>query len=186
VSWLRRRFGADIEWLPYDLHPEYPPEGIARADLVARYGDHFQDAVRTLANAAGLPFNPHATRVPNTRTALELAEWARTQGGDAHERLHERIMDAYWREGRDIGSPEELAECVAAAGLDPESAFGAVASGRLSGVVDHWTHWAQAQGIHAIPAFVFEGRVLVSGAQPHEVLARAVRRARESATAEEG
>jgi predicted DsbA family dithiol-disulfide isomerase len=54
------------------------------------------------------------------------------------------------------------------------------------GAVDNWTHWAQAHGIHAIPAFVFEGRVLGSGAQPHEVLARAARRARESATAEEG
>ncbi len=189
--WLRRQLGADVEWLPYDLHPEYPPEGIARADLVARYGDHFHDAIRAMADAAGLPFNPHPERVPNTGHALELAEWARAQGREAHDRLHDRLMDAYWGEGRDIGSREELAACVAAVGLDPADAMSAVDAGRFREVVDGWTAWAQARGIDAIPAFVFEGRILVSGAVPHEVLERAARRAREgderaTATAEEG
>lgn len=189
--WLRRQLGADVAWLPYDLHPEYPPEGIARADLVMRYGDHFHASIRAMADAAGLPFNPHPDRVPNTRRALELAEWARTQGPEAHDRLHDRLMDAYWGEGRDIGSREELAACVADVGLDPAGAMSAVESGRFHGVVDAWTAWAQAQGINAIPAFVFEGRILVSGAVPHEVLERAARRAREieeraPTTAEEG
>jgi predicted DsbA family dithiol-disulfide isomerase len=139
VTWLRRQLGAEVEWLPYDLHPEYPPEGIARAELVARYGDHFHDAIRAMAEAAGLPFNPHPDRVPNTRGALELAEWARTQGSEAHGRLHDRLMDAYWREGRDIGAREELAACVADVGLDPADAMSAVESERFREVVDGWT-----------------------------------------------
>ena len=28
AAWLERRFGASVEWLAFDLHPEYPPEGI--------------------------------------------------------------------------------------------------------------------------------------------------------------
>lgn len=186
MTWLRRQLGAEVEWLPYDLHPEYPPEGIARAELVARYGDHFHDAIRAMAEAAGLPFNPHPDRVPNTRGALELAEWARTQGSEAHGRLHDRLMDAYWREGRDIGAREELAACVADVGLDPAGAMSAVESERFREVVDGWTTWAQVRGIDAIPAFVFDSRILVSGAVPHEVLERAARRAREVATAEGG
>ena len=35
---MKERFGATLEWLPFDLHPEYPPEGIPREQLVARYG----------------------------------------------------------------------------------------------------------------------------------------------------
>ena len=179
VEWLRRQLGAHVEWLPYDLHPEYPPEGIPRAVLVERYGDHFHTAVREMAQAAGLAFNPHPERVPNTRRALELSEWARTRGSDDHERLHDRIMDAYWREGRDIGAWEELAACVTDVGLDAAEAGSAVEGGRFAEPVDTWTGWAQARGINAIPAFVFEERVLVSGAVPHEHLERAARRARE-------
>jgi predicted DsbA family dithiol-disulfide isomerase len=27
AAWLERQFGAEIEWRPFQLHPEYPPEG---------------------------------------------------------------------------------------------------------------------------------------------------------------
>ena len=41
AEWLRREAGAEVEWLPFDLHPEYPAQGIPRADLLARYGERF-------------------------------------------------------------------------------------------------------------------------------------------------
>lgn len=170
---------AHVEWFPYHLHPEYPPGGIARSELVARYGNHFADGVRRMAEDAGLPFNPHPERVPNTRRALELGEWARTQGDAAHEGLHDRLMDAYWAEGRDLTGWDELLPCVADVGLDPDEARAAVESGVFARAVDGWTGWAQSHGIAAIPAFVFEQRVLVSGAMPHEVLQRAAEQARE-------
>ena len=185
MDWLRRQLGAHVEWFPYHLHPEYPPEGIPRATLVARYGDHFAHAVRAMAEEAGLPFNPHPEVVPNTRTALELTEWARAQGPEAHERLHDRLMDAYWAEGRDITGWDELAPCVADAGLDPAAAREAVTSGAFAEPVDVWTTWAQSHGISAVPAFVFEQRVLVSGAMPTDVLERAAHQAR-AITAGEG
>ena len=184
MEWLRRQLGAHVEWYPYHLHPEYPPHGIARAELIARYGDHFASAVRAMAEASGLPFNPHPDRVPNTRTALELSEWARAQSPEAHEQLHERIMDAYWREGRDITGWDELGPCVADVGLDPAAAQAAVTSGAFAEPVDAWTSWAQSHGITAVPAFVFEQRVLVSGAQPNEALERAADKAREIMAAE--
>jgi predicted DsbA family dithiol-disulfide isomerase len=184
AAWLVRQVGATVEWFPYDLHPEYPPEGIPRAQLVARYGDHFNRIVQQSAADSGLPFNPHPERVPNSRRALELSEWARAQGGDAHERLHERLMDAYWADGRDIGSWEVLRESAADAGLDPDAGQLAVESGEWAEAVDASTGWAQRHGIMAVPAFVIGGRVLVSGAVPHEDLMRGVERALELARTE--
>jgi predicted DsbA family dithiol-disulfide isomerase len=177
--------GADVEWLPYDLHPEYPPEGIPRRVLVERYGDHFAHAVADLARDAGLPFAPHAERVPRTRRALELSEWARAVGADAHERLHDRLMDAYWAEGRDLTEWDVLQACADEVGLDGAAGRRAVEGGGFAEAVDTWTLWAQQRGISAIPAFVFEERVLVSGAMPHDVLARAAETARR-VMAEEG
>ena len=78
-------------------------------------------------------------------------------------------MDAYWTEGRDITGWDELGPCVADVGLDPEEARAEVESGAFAREVDASTATAQRHGINAVPAFVFDGRLLVSGAQPHEV-----------------
>ena len=174
AEWLQKNAGAVIEWLPFDLHPEYPPEGIPRADLLKRYGDHFTDAVKRTAEEAGVGYNPHPDIVPNSRKALELSEWARGKGPEAHEALHERIMRAYWSEARDIGRWEELEACLADVGLDPAEGRDAVESGGYAAAVDASTQHAQRAGISAVPAFVFDGRLLVSGAVPHEVFERAL------------
>ena len=172
AEFLRREAGARDEWLPFDLHPEYPPEGIPRAELARRYGEHFSDAVRRMNEEAGLVYNPHPERVPNSRRALELAEWARARG--SYDDLHERIMDAYWSEGRDITGWDVLAPIVAEAGLDADEARAEVDAGAFRAPVDASTRVAQEHGIAAVPAFVLDGRLLVSGAQPHDVLRAAL------------
>jgi predicted DsbA family dithiol-disulfide isomerase len=171
ADWLRAA-GAEVEWLPYDLHPEYPPEGIPRADLMRRFPPGAEANVRHMNEEAGLAYNPHPETIPNTRRALELIEWGRAQGvGDA---LHERVMDAYWAEGRDVGGWDALEPLVAELGLDPAQAREEVDAGLFRDAVDASTRHAQASGINAVPAFVLDGRLLVSGAQPHEVFARAL------------
>ena len=110
AAWLTQNADVVVEWLPFDLHPEYPAEGIARADLMGRLPAGAEDAARRMNEEAGLAYNPHPERIPNTRRALELIEWARGQG--LHDAMHERVMDAYWTEGRDIGDWDVLAALV--------------------------------------------------------------------------
>lgn len=183
ADWLRREAGAQIEWLPFDLHPEYPPEGLPRAELVRRFGERFEDGVRHLSEEAGLAYAPHPDVVPNTRRALELGEWARSRG--AYEALHDRVMDAYWAEGRDITGWDVLGPLVADVGLDPDEARAEVDAGMFREAVDASTDVARRHGIAAVPAFVLDGRLLVSGAQPHAVLQRALERVREMREAPE-
>ena len=74
----RREFDAEVVRLPFDLHPEYPPEGIPLAELHRRYGigvgEH--DPLRERFVAAGLEYNRPEV-VPNTRLALRTSEFAR-------------------------------------------------------------------------------------------------------------
>lgn len=172
ADWLSREAGVRVEWLPFDLHPEYPPEGIAREELMARYPASMHEAVRGMHEDAQMVYNPNPDVVPNTRRALELIEWARTKG--AHEALHQRVMDAYWTEGRDITGWDVLGACVADIGLDPAEAEAMVESGAFAATVSESTATAQRHGIRGVPAFVFDRRLLVSGAQPHEVLEQAL------------
>lgn len=168
---MERRFGARVEWLPFDLHPEYPPEGIPRERLAERYGPGIHEHTRRVVEAAGLTYKPPDV-IPNSRKALEVSELARDEG--LHEAVHDRLMQAYWSEAADIGNDETLLDLVAEAGLDRGEAQGALADRRYAERVDASTREAQRHGIHAIPAFVLGDRLLLLGAQPHEVFERAL------------
>ena len=172
AAWLEREHGARVEWLPFDLHPEYPPEGIPREELHRRYPEDVHERTRQMVEAAGLEYNPPRDVVPSSRQALELTELAREKG--LHEPVHTRLMHAYWSEGRNIGDTDTLLDLVAAAGLDREEAEAALAERRYAARVDASTAEAQQAGIHAIPAFVLDGRLLLLGAQPHEIFERAL------------
>jgi predicted DsbA family dithiol-disulfide isomerase len=168
---LARRFGARVEWLPFDLHPEYPPDGIPRAALEKRYGPTIHEQTRRTVEAAGLRFDP-PDRIPNSRRALAVTELARDRG--LHEPVHARLMHAYWSEGADIGDERVLLDLVAETGLEREEAETALANGEYVERVLASTRRAHAHGINAIPAFVLDDRLLVMGAQPHATFERAI------------
>jgi predicted DsbA family dithiol-disulfide isomerase len=172
----RREFDAEIVWLPFDLHPEYPPEGIPLAALHRRYGIGVgeRDPLRDRFAAAELEYNRPET-VPNTRLALRLSELARDRG--LHESFHSRLMDAYWSEATDIGDPEQLRRLASEVGLDAEDADGVIAdpSAYLDRVEGSTTQ-ALSIGINAVPAFLLDRRLIVLGAQPLEAFRSAFAR----------
>ena len=81
-----------MTWLPFDLHPEYPVDGIAREQLHARYGSTFHDRLRDRFAEEGLAYNPPPAVVPNTMRALRVTELARERR--LHAAVHDRLMDA--------------------------------------------------------------------------------------------
>ena len=166
----RREFDADVVWLPFDLHPEYPPEGIPLADLHRRHGlaPGDEDPLRGRFAAAGLPYDRPGV-VPNTRLALRLAELARAAG--LHEPFHRRLMDAYWSESTNIGDAGELRRLTAEVGLDAGAVEEVIDDpSAFLDVVEDSTRRAFSIGINAVPAFLLDRKLIVLGAQPIEVL----------------
>jgi predicted DsbA family dithiol-disulfide isomerase len=157
--------------LPFDLHPEYPPEGIPRAQLQARYGDTFHERLKQWFERDGLVYNPPPEVVPNTMQALRVTELARDRG--LHEPVHERLMQAYWEEARNIGDPEELRALALEAGLEQPEVDEVLAGDAYRDRVLDATAQAQSIGITGIPAFLLDRRVLVLGAQSREVFQQA-------------
>ena len=163
-----------MTWLPFDLHPEYPRDGLPRERLLARYGSDMTERLRAFFAARGLEYNPHPDVVPNSRGALQLTELARDLG--RHEGVHDRLMDAYWAEAQDIGDPGVLQSL--ARGLDlPQEDVGRVLDGELyADRVAASTREAFSVGANAVPAFVLDRRLLVLGAQPEKVFEQAFAR----------
>src|SRR3954468_12602242 len=157
---MQERFGAEIEWLPYDLHPEYPPEGVPRGPRSEQMAANFE--------ANGLVYNPPPVR-PNSMKALRLAEHAREQ--NRFDAMHRRLMDAYWAEAEDIGSDEVLTRLAADAGI--EGADEVLAGDQYLDVVRGSTAAAQELGINGIPGFLLGKQLLVLGAHAEETFERA-------------
>jgi predicted DsbA family dithiol-disulfide isomerase len=161
-----------VTWLPFDLHPEYPPEGIPREQLHARYGTSFHDRLCERFAEERLAYNPPPDVVPNTMRALRVTELARERG--LHAAVHDRLMDAYWAEARNIGDPDELRALAVETGLDAGEVDDVLAGGdayrdRVVGL----TQQAVSIGITGVPGFLLDRRLLVLGAQPREVFERA-------------
>ena len=174
ADWLRHRFGADATWLPFDLHPEYPPEGIPREQLHARYGSGFHDRLERMFEQAGLAYKPPPDVVPNTRRALRVTELARERG--LHGAVHDRLMDAYWADEQNIGDPAVLLALVVEVGLDAVEVEDVLDSERYGDLVAASTAQAHSIGVNGIPAFLLDRRLLVLGVQPREVFEQAFAR----------
>jgi predicted DsbA family dithiol-disulfide isomerase len=156
--------------LPFDLHPEYPAEGLPRERLLERYGERGVGMTATRFAEEGLEYNPNPDVVPNTMNALRLTELARDLG--RHEELHDRLMDAYWRDGVDIGDADELRRL--AHDLPADDVERVLAGDEYRERVLASTREAQSVGVNGIPAFLLDSRLLVLGAQPREVFEQAL------------
>ena len=166
---MRREFDADVTCLPFDLHPEYPQEGIPLAEIHRRYGIGVgqRHPMHDRFASAGLEYN-RSEIVPNTRLALRMSELARERG--LHERFHDRLMDAYWAEAMNIGDPGNLRLLAAEVGLDNHEVERVIGDpSAYLDLVEGSTRQAHSLGVDGIPAFLLDRRLLVLGAQPIEV-----------------
>jgi len=103
--------------------------------------------------------------------ALRVTELARERG--LHPQVHDRLMDAYWAEERNIGDPEVVRELAVEAGLDGAEVDDVLAGDAYRDRVQMLTAQAVSLGITGVPGFLLDRRLLVLGAQPREVFERA-------------
>ncbi len=160
-------------WLPYELHPGVPSEGIPRERYFgsAARVEQMRARMRDLAAAVGLQMESRDTLI-NTRLALATAEFARERG--AYECVHRTLFEAHWHLTGRLEEVEDLKRIAAACGLDPEELGQALAEGRYDQLLDERRREAESVGIDAIPAHIFGNRYLVVGAHPAELFRQVV------------
>ena len=144
--------------------------------LEQRYGAGHQEGLFAMFDNAGLPHADRLEKVPSSRRALVLAEIARDQG--RHDELHPRLFEAYWVKGLDIGSDDVLLDLAAEVGMDrPETAERLSAwSADVLRAIEEETRAAVEMGVTGVPGWLVDKRLLVPGAQPHDVFERVLTR----------
>ncbi len=176
--------GVWVRWRPFQLYPQLPAEGVDRATFMrARFGQSAgkpgtPTRIAEEASSIGLELNYAAIeRVPNTFNGHRLVEWAGP--GEVQHSLMETLFRCYFCEGRDLGDHHVLADAAAQVGLDRDAALAMLGSD--VGVDDLQARVREAYdaGVTGVPCFVLPSGFGIPGAQPPEVLARFIERARE-------
>ncbi len=177
------RDDVEVVWRAFELDPSAPRvrEGDQASHLAKKYGRtkaQAEDMIRNVADVAakdGLEFDLLGARSGNTFDGHRLLHLAAERG--LQGALKERFFRAYMSEGAPIGEPEVLARLAVEAGLDAEEVRATLASDKYAKEVREEESAARTIGISGVPFFVFGGRLAVSGAQPAEVLLRALEEA---------
>jgi predicted DsbA family dithiol-disulfide isomerase len=177
---------AEVEWRygAFELDPTIPSEGVdARAYLEAKYDAASVAAMHErlidVFAADGLVLRDLSEQGlrPNTFAAHRLLTAALADGAAVQQAVADGLFRAYWADGADVGDHEVLIEIARDAGMAEDRARGALASDESSTAVREEERHAQEAGIRAVPTFVIDGRLAVTGAQPPVALVRAVRQA---------
>jgi len=154
-----------------EIHPETPAEGMPVSELgyPPEQWVRMMENLNRMGEAEGIVFSDR-TFTTNSHMSLLLAEAAKEEGQEIFEALNEGLFRAYFTEGRNIGDPQVLRDVAQAVG---------VSAGRIG---QAWSdaayekrlardHEAAAEiGITGIPTFIVDGRWIIEGAVPVEML----------------
>lgn len=172
----------DVRWRPYQLDPSLPSEGKDRATyLNQKFGGEeraraIYKRVGDAGRASGIKFDFEAIAVsPNTLDAHRLLHWAAGQGADVQNALKKRLFELYFEEGANIGDHTILRGAAEKVGMDGEIVANLLAGDQDKDVVRGEIAQAVEMRIQGVPFFILQGKYGLSGAQPPEVLANAIK-----------
>ncbi len=173
---IQQEFGerVRIEWRSFLLRPRPDP-----SRTLEKFRTYTRSWMRPAADPDGGTFRVWATNAgpPSHSIPPHLAaKAAATLGEDAFQRMHERLLHAYFAENRDITDTGTLQALWQEAGL-PEEAFVHTSDAALLRATLAEHNEALEHGVSGVPAVRMQGRDgLVIGAQPLDLYRRWIRR----------
>ena len=192
ISRLKDR-GVDVQvdysFRPFQLDPTAPTDSPtpAKDAYAKKFGGperatEILDHVTSVAAQDNITFNMDIAVRANTFLAHRLLSYALKQHGAAVQiPLKERIMDAYFTDGKNIGDIDVLADCAESAGIDRLEAHTFLSGDEFVDEVRSEIAEAAEYGVTAVPTFVINGQWSVPGAQDVEMFERIIERILEKA-----
>jgi predicted DsbA family dithiol-disulfide isomerase len=164
----------EVEYHSFELAPDTPVDFagseidflVKHKGLSAEQVKPMLDRVGGIAAEVGLDYDFDALQHTNTVKAHQLLHFAKQHGKQIETK--ERLLAAYFVEGRHVGRDEDLADLAAEVGLDREEALQALQSNAFLDDVQADKAQAIAYGIQGVPFFVVDNKYGVSGAQSPE------------------
>jgi predicted DsbA family dithiol-disulfide isomerase len=172
VERLIQEYSVAVDWRPFYLYWDTPPEGrdLPAYVLRARAGGS-EERLKNIALSYGMEFRS-TERIYSTSLAHEATEYAR-ENGKANE-FHKALFRRVYAEGQDPSQWSILRASAEDVGLNAEEMQQFVESHRYTDYVAEQVRWAQQIGVTGVPTYVINDRYAVVGAQPYEVFKNAL------------
>jgi predicted DsbA family dithiol-disulfide isomerase len=175
-----------IEWHPFQLNPDMPEDGMERREYLERKFGGKDNAVRVYgqiaehAENAGIEIDLAAIKkTPNTVNAHRLIHWAGIEG--KQNEVVDALFSAYFKEGRDIGDSERLADIADSIGMDAAVVTRLIKTDEdAQNIRDRDAH-SREMGVNSVPTFIVGSRHAVPGAQPPELWIKVIKELTEQA-----
>lgn len=172
VEKLKAEHNVDVEWRPFYLYFDTPPEGKELPEHVRRARAHgSEERLRQIAESYGMKFQS-TQRIYNTRLAHEATEYAR-QHGKGNE-FHKIVFRKVYADGQDPSQWEVLRAAAEEVGLDAGEMQREVEDEKYMATVVDQVRWAYQIGVTGVPTYVINNRYGIVGAQPYEVFKSAL------------
>ncbi|MBX0288224.1 DsbA family oxidoreductase [Haloarcula salinisoli] len=169
----------EIDWHPFDLR-----SGQRRADGTIdhsvdtgkddEYYEEAKQGVRRLQEKYGVEMDLEiATDVDSLPAQIVSYALKESEDYETWLAFDEAVLDALWRDGRDIGDADVLADIADSVGVDHERVHDILADEAHREAVHEQFQRAQQQGVTGVPTFAYDGHA-ARGAVPPEQLERLV------------
>lgn len=173
-------FEVEVLFRPFELDPTIPAEGVDyKAYMKQRFGSDqgrersntMRDALIAYGEEDGIPFAfDRITRRPNSFDAHRLVRWAQGQGHGGAAK--EKLFEAYFANGEDIGEKDVLTRIASEIGLDGNLVAELLDRGADVESTRDEQSLFRDMGIAGVPTYIAHRQIAVQGAETSEKLSR--------------
>ena len=171
-----------VRWLPFQLNPQMPKEGISRREYrTKKFGSwersqELDAQVATAGKAEGIHFAfDRIERTPNTLDDHRLIWLANKEGNQ--DAVVEALFLSYFTVGRDISNTQTLLDVVVEAGLDRGNAEAVLKGNDGQEAISEAEEMSRRHRVDGVPFFIINGEITLSGAQQPDTFLEAFRKA---------
>ena len=183
LAQFEHRDVVEVIWRAFELDPSAPTEreGDYASHLARKYGMSVAQAEKMIETMtatgakAGVVLDFGKARPGNTFDAHRLIHLAGERG--VQDAVKERLLRATFTDGEPIGDRDILGRLAVEAGLEKDEAAAVLGSDAYAAEVRAEENLALDFGISAVPFFVIDRIFGIPGAQPSDVILRALQRA---------
>lgn len=182
IDMLDGKYSVQVEWLPYQLNPDMPRQGVLRSEYrIQKFGSlersrELEATVVSAGQSEGIRFDfDRIERTPNTLDAHRLIGLASRNG--VQDAVVEALFQAYFVDGRDISNTDVLVDVVTHAGLDKAAALALLAGDEGMAEISEASQMSRRLNITGVPFFIINRELALSGAQPAETFRAAFQHA---------
>lgn len=169
-----------LAWHAFELNPGMPPEGQdINEHMAQKYGatpeqsKANRERLRNAGSDLDFEFSYHENmRMVNTFDAHRVLHWAGETGKQTALKL--ALFKAHFTDGKDVSDHKVLTEVAGSVGLDEKRVHELLGSDMFAAEVRAVEAEWQDRFISGVPAFIFNKKFMVPGAQDSDVFAQII------------